>query len=53
MAADIPNGVLCYTGLMPGSTATYSCDDGSSVVLECISSGQWNGTAPACGKIAI
>ena len=53
MAGDIPNGMLCYTGLTPGSTATYSCDkgyelNGSSTVLECIPSGVWNGTENSC-----
>ena len=52
MAADIPNGMLCYTGLTPGSTATYSCDEGYELngtsVLECLPSGVWNGTDSTC-----
>ena len=52
MAGDIPNGMLCYTGLTPGSTATYSCDEGYELngtsVLECLPSGVWNGTQLVC-----
>ena len=52
MAADIPNGMLCYTGLTPGSTATYSCDKGYELsgtsVLQCQCNGTWNGTASNC-----
>ena len=52
MAGDIPNGMLCYTGLTPGSTATYSCHDdywlNGSSVLECQNNGTWNATAPHC-----
>ena len=55
MAGDIPNGMLCYTGLTPGSTATYHCDKGyeltgSSIVLECLPNGAWNGTFLICTK---
>ena len=48
MAADIPNGMLCYTGLTPGSTSTYSCDNGSNGVLECKPNGAWNRTILDC-----
>ena len=52
MAGVIFNGMLCYTGLTPGSTATYSCDKGyelnGSRVLECLPSGVWNGTDSTC-----
>ena len=48
MAGDIPNGMLCYTGLTPGSTATYFCDNGSSGVLECKPNGAWNRTVLEC-----
>ena len=43
MAGDIPNGMLCYTGLTPGSTANVTCDEGyrSSSVLE-YRSVEWN-----------
>ena len=55
MAGDIPNGMLCYTGLTPGSTATYSCDkgyelNGSSSVLECLPNGVWTRTNQICGR---
>ena len=49
-AVDIPNGMLSCNGLTPGSTATFTCDNGSSLVLECQLNGAWNDTAPACGN---
>ena len=52
MAGAIPNGMLCYTGLTPGSTATYSCDKGyelsGSSVLECQANGVWNEIGSIC-----
>ena len=52
MAGDVPNGMLCYTGLTPGSTATYTCHDdywlNGSSVLECQNNGTWNAPAPHC-----
>ena len=57
MAGDIPNGMLCYTGLTPGSTATYSCDKGyelnGSSVLVCQANGLWNGTGPTCMELGL
>ena len=45
MAGDIPNGMLCYTGLTPGSTANVTCDEGyRSSMLECLPDRVWNGT---------
>ena len=54
MAGDIPNGMLCYTGLTPGSTAAYSCDkdyelNGTSVLV-CLPSGMWNESRPMCAS---
>ena len=56
MTADIPNGMLCYTGLTPGSTATYHCDkgyelSGTSIVLQCLPNGVWNSVAPTCVQL--
>ena len=52
MTASIPNVMLCYTGLTPGSTATYSCDEGyelsGSGQLVCQDDGTWDGPAPTC-----
>ena len=57
MAGAIPNGMLCYTGLTPGSTATYSCDKGyelsGSSVLVCQANGLWNGTGPTCMELGL
>ena len=57
MAGAIPNGMLCYTGLTPGSTATYSCDKGyelnGSSVLVCQANGLWNGTGPTCMELGM
>ena len=50
MAAVIPNGMFSCDGLTPDSTATFTCDDRSSVVLECQLNGAWNDTAPTCGN---
>ena len=53
MTASISNGTLCYTGLTPGSTATYSCDKGYELSegngpLVCQDDGTWDGPAPTC-----
>ena len=57
MAGGIPNGMLCYTGLTPGSTATYSCDKGyelsGSGPLACQANGLWNGTGPTCMELGL
>ena len=52
-AASISNGTLCYTGLTPGSTATYSCYEGYELSggngpLVCQDDGTWDGPAPTC-----
>ena len=53
MAGEIPNGTLCYTGLTPGSTATYSCGkgyelSGGNEQLVCQGNGTWHGMIPTC-----
>ena len=55
MAGDIPNGMLCYTGLTPGSTAAYSCDKDYELnegngTLVCQDDRMWSGTPPSCVK---
>ena len=54
MAGDIPNGMLCYTGLTPGSTATYHCDKGYELngtnMLECLTNGVWSGIKQRCSS---
>ena len=53
MAVDIPNGILSCDGLTPGSTATYHCDNGSSIVLQCQLNGAWDKDAPTCGNFKL
>ena len=52
MVGVIPNGILCYTGLTPGSTATYSCDKGNELSgigqLVCQDDGTWDSPTPTC-----
>ena len=54
MAASIPNGMLCYTGLTPGSTAAnVTCDDGyepngTATMLVCLPSEKWSGVLQEC-----
>ena len=54
-AGYIPNGMFCYTGLTPGSTATYSCDkdyelSGGNGELVCQDDGTWSGPTSTCEK---
>ena len=53
ITASISNGMLCYTGLTPGSTATYSCDEGYELnggnrSLVCQDDGTWDGPSLTC-----
>ena len=56
----VVNGMVGYSPAdrSVNSTATYSCNDGFSLkggnsVQHCQDTGQWNGTAPICGKYNI
>ena len=43
------NGMVMMTGNSVGDTATYSCDDGSGVVMvTCQDDGQWSDSPPIC-----
>ena len=49
---DPVNGKVVVSGTTPGSTATYSCNDGfqlfGNTVRECQSNGHWSGSTPSC-----
>ena len=46
------NGQVVVSGLTPGSTATYSCDEGFALNgtqnRTCQSDGTWSDVAPTC-----
>ena len=51
-SAQFPGGVVCYSGVTPGSLAVYVCNsihrlEGSSFT-ECQSNGNWSGTVAQC-----
>ena len=51
-SAQFTGGVVCYSGIIPGSLAVYVCNsthrlEGPSL-RECQSSGNWSGTVPQC-----
>ena len=49
---NIVSGSVRLTGFTPGSTATYSCNDGYNLVgtsvRTCQANGEWSGSAPIC-----
>ena len=51
---DIPNGQVRLSTTTFGSTATYTCDPGYSVVgtstRTCLASGFWSGREPTCTR---
>ena len=56
-SAQFPGGVVCYSGVTPGSLAVYVCNstdclEGTSL-RECQSNGNWSGAVPQCvaGKL--
>ena len=54
--ADPANGMVMWTGLTPGSTATYTCDVGFELngaqTRTCqISDGTWSGDPPTCDRM--
>ena len=50
-------GQVEITGQTPGSTATYTCNDGFKLVgdesRECLYDGRWNGSEPTCTREAL
>jgi len=52
---DPANGRVMWTGLTPGSTATYSCDEGfvlnGTQIRTCQSDGTWSDAAPTCDRM--
>lgn len=50
-SAAIANGCVCYTGILPGSKAYFTCNDESeSSSRECMQDGKWSGASVVCGK---
>lgn len=52
LCLEVPNGVVCYSGLLPGAVAVYVCRDHSTLhgvsSRVCESSGVWSGEVPLC-----
>ena len=51
-SAPFPGGVVCYSGVIPGSLAVYICNfsyhlEGPSL-RECQGNGNWSGFVPQC-----
>ena len=51
-SAQFPGGVVCYSGVTPGSLAVYFCNsthhlEGPSL-RECHRNGNWSDTVPQC-----
>ena len=51
---DPANGTVTWTGLIPGSTATYTCDEGFELNgvqnRTCQSDGTWSDVPPTCDR---
>ena len=51
---DPANGIVTWTGLTPGSTATYTCDVGFELngveTRTCQSDGTWSDDPPTCDR---
>ncbi|KAL5500188.1 hypothetical protein EMCRGX_G011703 [Ephydatia muelleri] len=47
----VANGCVCYSGIVPGSKAYYTCDGGyGSGSRECLRDGKWSGAPLVCGN---
>ena len=51
-SAQFTSGVVCYSGVIPGSIAVYVCNFTHRLegprFRECQSNGNWSGTVPQC-----
>ena len=52
LCLEIPGGLVCYSGHLPGATAVYMCNedytlDGESSKV-CGPNGTWSGHVPSC-----
>ena len=51
-SAQFPGGVVCYSGVIPGSLAVYVCNSTHHLegprFRECQRNGNWSGTVPQC-----
>ena len=51
-SAQFPGGVVCYSGVTPGSLAVYVCNSTCRLegpcLRECQSNGNWTGAVPQC-----
>ena len=56
-ALSLANGNVTVTGINPGDNATYSCDDGYTLVgsstQECLVTGEWSGAVPECFRESV
>ena len=56
LSLDIPNGCVCYNGIMTGSQASVKCNAGYQLqgnsTLVCQGDGLWSGVQPMCSKQA-
>ena len=52
LCLEVPYGVVCYSGLLPGAVAVYVCKEDSIlrgvISRVCGSSGVWSGQVPLC-----
>ena len=50
-SVEIPNGIVCFDGLIDGSIATYQCNEGYDLMgnnrLTCQLNGEWLGDVPS------
>ena len=53
----VSNGMVCYNGTTAGSVATYTCDNGYTLMgtaeRTCRSDGRWEGSIPSCEIIGM
>ena len=51
-SAQVTGGVMCYSGVTPGSLTVYVCNSTHHLegprFRECQSNGNWSGTVPHC-----